>query len=229
MLHTALPTKSVEDELMAIEKRIDELSAPIMVLEAEIAQIRSAIERGKALAVSDHAEFLEQGGNRLIAEISAILKDKLISLETLRAETRNLQQPLQITKSNLLALLVRRREKSLMRKERECHRREYGESPINLARWVNRVRTKPTLWKVIAMAQKREDQILAEICQLYRLEIVSKKELSAHYARKYRKYRLRRYRRGYYLIPADEPKGRNKNIEKYHESATDEFSKKSAR
>ncbi len=58
------------------------------------------------------------------------------------------------------------------------------------------------------MAQRREDQVLNEICNLYHLKIVSKKDLSDHYARKYANFRLKLYRRGFYLIPDDRPKGR---------------------
>ena len=135
------------------------------------------------------------------------------------------REPLQITKSNLLALLAEKQEKSLIRKEREEHGRVNAKSPINLARWVSRVKTKPTIWKVVAMAQKREDQILNEICELYNLKIVSKKDLSQHYARKYAGYRIRLYRRGYYLIPDDQPKGRNQENQNY-EITTDELSGK---
>ena len=71
------------------------------------------------------------------------------------------------------------------------------------------------------MAQKREDQILNEICDLYHLKIVPRKELSDHYARKYSQYRTRLYRRGYYLIPDDQPKGRNQENQN-HEITTHE-------
>jgi hypothetical protein len=208
---SARVAKDYQIELEAIEKQFDELSAPVRLLEAEIAQIRSAIERGKLCSVSDPADFMKQGGDGLIADLETILSMKMPQLETLRAETQNLQEPLQITKSNLLALLAQKREKSLIRKEREEHLRVNAESPINLTRWVNRSRVKPTIWKVIAMAQKREDQILNEICNLYQLKIVSKNDLSDHYARKYNSYRFRLYRRGYYLIPDDQPKGRKIN------------------
>ena len=115
VLQAVLREKTLKDcqiELEAVERQIDELWAPVRHLEAEIAQIRSAMARGKALSVSDHAEFLEQGGDRLIAELSAILENKLTYLENLTATTQNLQEPLQITKSNLLALLATKREKS---------------------------------------------------------------------------------------------------------------------
>lgn len=196
------------------------MEAPVRELEDEIQKIEGAIERGKALSVSDHAEFASQGGDRLIAELSVILGNKLSYLETLTAETQNLQEPLQITKSNLLAFLATKQEKSHIRKEREEHLRENEESPINLSRWVARAKAKPTIWKVLAMAQKREDQILNEICNLYLLKIVSKKDLSQHYARKYGNYRLRLYRRGYYLIPDDQPKGRKSSIKENHDQAT---------
>jgi hypothetical protein len=78
------------------------------------------------------------------------------------------------------------------------------------------------------MAQKREDQILNEICELYHLKIVSKKELSDHYARKYKDYRIRLYRRGYYLIPDGEPKGRNQEHQN-HEITTNERKSEAAR
>jgi hypothetical protein len=152
------------------------------------------------------------------------LENKLSYFETLHAETQNLQEPLQITKSNLLAFLAQAQEKSHIRKEREEHLRENGESPINLSRWVARVKVKPTIWKVLAMAQKREDQILNEICELYRLRIVSKKDLSDHYARKYKAYRIRLYRRGYYLIPDGEPKGRKQINQENHEITYNESS-----
>jgi hypothetical protein len=77
------------------------------------------------------------------------------------------------------------------------------------------------------MAQKREDQILDEICEIYGLKIVSKKDLSDHYARKYTGYRIRLYRRGYYLIPDDQPKGRNQE-NKNHEITTHELSGKTS-
>jgi hypothetical protein len=223
VLQAVLREKTLKDcqiELEAVERQIDELWAPVRHLEAEIAQIRSAMARGKVLSVSDHAEFLEQGGDRLIAELSAILENKLSYLEKLAADTQNLQQPLQITKSNLLALLAEKREKSLIRKEKEELGRVNAKSPINLARWVNRSKAKPSVWKVIAMAQKREDQILNEICGLYHLKIVSKKELSDHYARKYKDYRIRLYRRGYYLIPGDQPKGRNQENQNHDQITT---------
>jgi uncharacterized protein YsxB (DUF464 family) len=222
----AKTAKEFQIELKEVERHLDELSAPVRLLEAEIAQIRATIARGKALSVSDHADFLKQGGDLLIAELSAILESKLSYLETLAAETQNLQEPLQITKSNLLALLAEKQEKSLIRKEREEHGREERKSPINLSRWVSRVKTKPTIWKVIAMAQKREDQILNEICELYGLKIVSKKDLSQHYARKYANYRIRLYRRGHYLIPDDQPKGRNQINQENHETTTHELSGK---
>jgi hypothetical protein len=205
----AKTAKQFQIELKEVEKQLDELSAPVQLLEAEIGQIRAAMARGEALSVSDPDEFASQGGDRLIAELSAILKSKFSYLETLTAEIQNLQEPLQITKSNLLAFLATKQEKSHIRKEREAHLRENGESPINLSRWVARAKVKPTIWKVLAMAQRREDQILNEICELYRLKLVSKKDLSDHYARKYKAYRIRLYRRGYYLIPDGEPKGRN--------------------
>ena len=50
-------------------------------------RIRATIERGKALSVSDHADFLKQGGDLLIAELSTILEGKLSYLDNLRAET----------------------------------------------------------------------------------------------------------------------------------------------
>jgi len=224
VLQAVLREKTLKDcqiELEAVERQIDELWAPVRHLEAEIAQIRSAMARGKALSVSDNTEFLDQGGDRLIAELSTILENKLSYLESLRLNTQNLQEPLQITKSNLLALLAEKREKSFIRKEREELGRVNAKSPINLARWVSRAKVKPSIWKVIAMAQKREDQILNEICNLYHLKIVSKKELSDHYARKYKDYRIRLYRRGYYLIPDDQPKGRNQEHQN-HEVTADE-------
>jgi hypothetical protein len=216
--------KDYQNELEAVERQIDELWAPVRLLEAEIGQIRAAMARGESLSVSDHAEFLEQGGDRLIAELSTILENKLSYCDSLAADTQNLQEPLQITKSNLLAFLATKQEKSHIRKEREEHLRENGESPINLSRWVARVKVKPTIWKVLAMAQKREDQILNEICELYRLRIVSKKDLSDHYARKYKAYRIRLYRRGYYLIPDGEPKGRKQINQENHEITYNESS-----
>ena len=207
----AKTAKQFQIELADVDRRLSEIEAPLRLLEAEIGQIRATIERGKALSVSDHADFLKQGGDLLIAELQEILTSKLSYLETLRMETQILQEPLQITKSNLLALLAQKQEKSLIRKEREELGRVNAKSPINLARWVSRAKAKPSIWKVIAMAQKREDQILNEICELYHLKIVSKKELSDHYARKYKDYRIRLYRRGYYLIPDDQPKGRNQD------------------
>jgi hypothetical protein len=223
----AKTAKQFQIELADIERQLDELSAPVRILEAEIAQIRATIERGRALSISDHADFLKQGGDLLIVELSTILEGKLSYLENLSIETQNLQEPLQITKSNLLALLAQKQEKSLIRKEREEHGRVNAKSPINLARWVSRVKTKPTIWKVVAMAQKREDQILNEICELYQLKIVSKKDLSQHYARKYAGYRIRLYRRGYYLIPDDQPKGRNQENQN-HEITTHELSGKAS-
>ena len=230
VLQAVLREKTLKDcqiELEAVERQIDELWAPVRNLEAEIAQIRSAMARGKVLSISDHVDFLKQGGDLLIAELSTILESKLSYLESLRLETQNLQQPLQITKSNLLALLAEKQEKSLIRKEREEHGRINAKSPINLSRWVSRVKTKPTIWKVVAMAQKREDQILGEICELYQLKIVSKKDLSQHYARKYAGYRIHLYRRGYYLIPDDQPKGRNQENQN-HEITTHELSGKAS-
>jgi hypothetical protein len=215
----AKTTKQFQIELKDVERQLDEIEAPLRFLEAEIGQIRATIERGKALSVSDHADFLKQGGDLLIAELQTILSSKLSYLDTLTAETENLQEPLQITKSNLLALLAQKQEKSLIRKEREEHLRVNAKSPINIARWVSRVKAKPNIWKVIAMAQKREDQILNEICELYHLKIASKKELSQHYARKYSQYRLRLYRRGYYLIPDDQPKGRKQENQNHEITA----------
>jgi hypothetical protein len=198
-------------DLDAVEKQLGEMEAPVRELEAEIEQIKATLERGAKLKVSDPADFIKQGGDVLVTDLEVILSMKIPQLETLRIETQNLQQPLQITKSNLLALLAQKREKSLIRKEREEHLRVNAKSPINLIRWVSRAKTKPTIWKVIAMAEKREDQILNEICELYQLKIVSKKDLSQHYARKYKDYRIRLYRRGYYLVPDDQPKGRKIN------------------
>jgi hypothetical protein len=223
----AKTAKQFQIELADVDRRLSEIEAPLRLLEAEIGQIRATIERGKALSVSDHADFLKQGGDLLIAELQEILTSKLSYLETLRMETQILQEPLQITKSNLLALLAQKQEKSLIRKEREEHGRVNAKSPINLARWVNRVKSKPTIWKVIAMAQKREDQILNEICELYNLKIISKKDLSQHYARKYASYRIRLYRRGYYLIPDDQPKGR-KQENQNNEITTHELSRKAS-
>jgi len=219
----AKTAKQFQIELKDVERQIDELWTPVRVLEAEIAQIWAAMARGESLSISDHTDFLKEGGDRLIAELSAILENKVSYLETLTAETQNLQEPLQITKSNLLAFLATKQEKSHIRKEREEHLRENGESPINLSRWVARVKTKPTIWKVLAMAQKREDQILNEICELYQLKIISKKDLSDHYARKYKAYRIRLYRRGYYLIPDDQPKGRNQINQENNEITADEY------
>jgi hypothetical protein len=65
---------------------------------------------------------------------------------------------------------------------------------------------------------------LNEICELYGLKIVSKKDLSQHYARKYASYRIRLYRRGYYLIPDDQPKGRNQINQENYEITTHELS-----
>jgi hypothetical protein len=223
----AKTAKQFQIELKDVERQLDEIEAPLRLLEAEIAQIRATIERGKALSISDHADFLKQGGDLLLAELQTILSSKLSYCDSLRAETHNLQEPLQITKSNLLALLAQKQEKSLIRKEREEQGRVNAKSPINLSRWVSRVKTKPTIWKVVAMAQKREDQILNEICELYQLKIVSKKDLSQHYARKYAGYRIRLYRRGYYLIPDDQPKGRNQENQN-HEITTHELSGKAS-
>lgn len=211
-------------DLDAIERQIEEIEAPVRELKDEIRKIEGAIERGNTLSVSDPAEFASQGGNNLLNELRSILSSKIAYLDNLRADIKNLQEPLQITKSNLLAFLAQAQEKSHIRKEREEHLRENGESPINLFRWVARVKTKPTIWKVLAMAQKREDQILNEICNLYRLKIVSKKDLSDHYARKYKAYRIRLYRRGYYLIPDSEFKGRKQIIKENNEIATHELS-----
>ena len=211
-------------DLDAIERQIEEIEAPVRELKDEIRKIEGAIERGNTLSVSDPAEFASQGGNNLLNELRSILSSKIAYLDNLRADIKNLQEPLQITKSNLLAFLAQAQEKSHIRKEREEHLRENGESPINLFRWVARVKTKPTIWKVLAMAQKREDQILNEICDLYRLKNVSKKDLSYHYARKYKAYRIRLYRRGYYLIPDSEFKGRKQIIKENNEIATHELS-----
>jgi len=211
-------------DLDAIERQIEEIEAPVRELKDEIRKIEGAIERGNTLSVSDPAEFASQGGNNLLNELRSILSSKIAYLDNLRADIKNLQEPLQITKSNLLAFLAQAQEKSHIRKEREEHLRENGESPINLFRWVARVKAKPTIWKVLAMAQKREDQILNEICDLYRLKIVSKKDLSDHYARKYKAYRIRLYRRGYYLIPDSEFKGRKQIIKENNEIATHELS-----
>jgi prefoldin subunit 5 len=108
----AKTTKQFQIELKDVDRQIDEIEAPLCLLEAEIGQIRATIERGKALSVSDHADFLKQGGDLLIAELQEILASKLSYLDDLRAETQNLQEPLQITKSNLLALLAQKQEKT---------------------------------------------------------------------------------------------------------------------
>ncbi|HVM77185.1 MAG TPA: hypothetical protein VMU07_03480 [Candidatus Paceibacterota bacterium] len=217
-------------DLDAIERQIEEISAPAKVAEAEIGKIRSAIERGMSLRDSNYAEFIEQGGDKLIAELQTVLSAKISYLDNLRAEIQNLQEPLQITKSNLLAFLAQKQEKSRLRKEREELLREEKKSPINLARWVSRIKHKPTIWRVIAMAQKREDQVLNEICDLYGLKLVPKKNLSEHYARKYKGYRLHLYRRGYYLIPDGQPKGRTSSIKENHDQITaDEHQSEAAR
>ena len=206
-------------ELDAVERQTTETEAPVRELEDEIQKIEGAIERGKALSISDPAEFALQDGDSLLNELQSILSSKLAYLDEVRADIQNLQEPLQITKSNLLAFLAQAQEKSHIRKEREEHLRENGESPINLSRWVARVKAKPTIWKVLAMAQKREDQILNEICNLYRLKIVSKKDLSDHYARKYKAYRIHLYRRGFYLIPDGQIKGRNQENQNHEITA----------
>ena len=225
-LFVADSMKQCRADLDAIEGQINEMDAPVAALEKEILKVRGAIERGAMLKNSNYGEFLEQGGEKLIAELQAILSGKLSYLEKVKIEISNLQEPLQITKSNLLALLAKKQEKSQERKERESLLREEKKSPINLARWVSRAKAKPTVWRVIAMAQKREGQILNEICNLYNLKIVSKKDLSQHYARKYANYRLRLYRRGYYLIPDDQPKGRkiNQTNQNHDQIATHELS-----
>ena len=189
----------------------------------EIAKIRGAIERGMAMRNVDYAGFIEAGGDKLISELQAVLSAKISYSEKLAAEIKNLQQPLQITKSNLLAFLAQKQEKSQRRKERESLLREEKKSPINLLRWAQRSKAKPNIWKLIAMAEKRENQILDEFCNLYNLKLVPKMELSQHYARKYRDYRLHLYKRGFYLVPNENPKGRKiKNIENHDQTATDE-------
>jgi len=89
----AKTAKELQIELKEVERQLDEIEAPLRFLEAEIGQIRATIARGKALSVSDHADFLKQGGDLLIAELSTILENKLSYLETLTAETQNLQDP----------------------------------------------------------------------------------------------------------------------------------------
>ena len=195
-------------DLNAIEGRIEEIGAPARALDMEIVKIRSAIERGMAMRNANYPGFIEAGGDKLISELQNVLSAKIPYAEKLATEIKNLQQPLQITKSNLLAFLAQKQEKSQRRKERELLLREGKKSPINLLRWAQRSKAKPNIWKIIAMAEKRENQILDEFCDLYNLKLIPKKELSQHYARKYKDYRLHLYKRGFYLIPNEHPKGR---------------------
>src|SRR5579872_1542651 len=93
-------------DLDAIERQLVEMEAPVRELEDEIQKIQGAIARGQALSVSDPSEFASQGGDSLLNELRSILSSKFAYLDDLRAKTQNLQEPLQITKSNLLALLA---------------------------------------------------------------------------------------------------------------------------
>src|SRR5579872_7392831 len=71
-------------DLDAIERQIEEISAPAKVAEAEIGKIRGAIERGMRLRDDNYAEFIEQGGDKLIAELQTVLSAKISYLENLR-------------------------------------------------------------------------------------------------------------------------------------------------
>src|ERR1700679_1647718 len=98
LLPAADSVKQCRIELASIERQIEESEAPARELEAEIENIRKAMDRGKALAVSDPIDFVKQGGDLLIAELSAILENRLSYLADLRTDIANLQEPLQITK-----------------------------------------------------------------------------------------------------------------------------------
>ena len=87
--------QSLEFELGAVEKELDEILAPARLLDAELGRIRSAIERGKALSLSDPAEFEKQGGSGLLNQLESALSAKLAYQGKLRVEIQNLQEPLQ--------------------------------------------------------------------------------------------------------------------------------------
>ena len=80
--------KQCREDLDAVERAISEVAVPVAVAEAEILKIRQAIERGNALKTADFAQFLEQGGEKLIVELE---KSYLINFLVLKSSASKSQ------------------------------------------------------------------------------------------------------------------------------------------
>lgn len=197
--------KEIVKEIGNLSSQIEEIEKPVHNLESKINSIENTIERGKRLKESDYLGYIKQNGEEAIRQLEQSLDIKSQELKSLKEKTEKQANPLLIAISNKEALLVQLREKSNLKRQQERENREKSKTPIDLMRWAKRLRWQrgridPLVWKSIGLASKRERQILEQIMAMYKLKLVSRRELSKHYANKYRQYRLSLYKRGYYLL-----------------------------
>jgi len=201
--------KQTIEEIENLTTQIKEIKKPVQDIELKINTIKSTIDRGKRLKESDYFGYTKQNGDEAIRQLEKTLDVKFTELKSLNEATKNREKPLLIAISNKEALLVRLRDKSNLKQQREKENREKSKTPIDLMRWAKRLRWQrgqgidPLVWKAIGLASKREKQILDQVMVMHGLKLIGRSELSKHYADKYKEYRLSLYKRGYYLLSAD--------------------------
>lgn len=209
-----MEVKNIEQlnkELQNTDEKIKETTIPLRNAEMLLREIEGALSRGQRMRVNDYSEFIRLGGDNKLKELSKNTKDQIDKIDKLKLEYNKVLTPLLYKKSRIEKLIEEIKNKNSINKEKIKEKRLRGEIPIDLERWINRLRWSRSLelpneawilaYKIIGMAKKREAQIINEICAVHELKLVERKNLTDHYSRKYKKYRLKRYKRGIYLLP----------------------------
>jgi hypothetical protein len=118
-------------------------------------------------------------------------------------KAKDLAEAQEERKEKLLVKLQRQEKAEIQRLKIEKFKatlKHQATHAISLKDWIN-ARNKPNIYKLYRIAEKKIDQVVNQICEIHNLTLVKTKQLPPYRQRKYKKYRLTKYHRGYYLIP----------------------------
>lgn len=213
-----LTIEELETKLEEIEKQIETAKQPLLDLQSEMARYRGHISELDILHRDDSIRYMSKGGAEFRQKFINLIHDGEAKLASMREQVQNQLKPLQSLYESTYSLLQRKEKEQEEREEKQRMAR-----PINLDRWITRWH-KPNIYQLVGMAHKRENQILSEICSIYSLKLIQRKDLSNHYAKKYKQFRLTKCKRGLYLISSKE-KIFNKKTSDFTSGLSDEKEK----
>lgn len=186
---------SLNQKIIETEQKIKEINIPISRLKEKINNDKNLLRNAD---ISKVESYKKPEAERLINEVKQRIKFNSDELDKVEKELKPIQEPL----IKVYHSLLQERERKEYEKEKKYQNRLQKKLPINLKRWLSRCGDNyPPPYQIVWLANKREQQVLRQVCQVSKFRITHASKMTQYKQRKYRKNRLSCYGRGFYLIP----------------------------